>query len=173
VAPKTIYVRANPDPNPIDLVYDIELLLRKVREEVQDLFYYLDINLSFPKDMAQSIDDLEFDALFEQTFFRSKSETNLDHIVFDEERFQSLILQAVNPAQNILQIPKPPREMAARFAPFVLPAQLHDFPHNYSQRIKRYDVEGNVSTQKHLYWFNDFVDLELVDHADVKMRMFA
>jgi hypothetical protein len=46
-------------------------------------------------------------------------------------------------------------------------------PQNYSQRIKLYDVEGNVSAQKHLDWFNDFVDLEEVDYADMKMRLFA
>jgi hypothetical protein len=63
--------------------------------------------------------------------------------------------------------------MATRFTPLILPAQLHDLPQNYSQRIKLYDVEGNVSAQKHLDWFNDFVDLEEVDYADAKMRLFV
>jgi hypothetical protein len=36
-----------------------------------------------------------------------------------------------------------------------------------------YDVEGNVSSQKHLDWFNDFVYLEEVDYEDAKMRLFA
>jgi hypothetical protein len=90
----------------------------------------------------------------------------LDDIVFDQKRFQALI------PKNIPQIPNPPRAMAARFTPLILPAQLHDFPQNYSQRIKLYDVEGNVSAQKHLDWFNDFVDLEEVDYADAKMRLF-
>jgi hypothetical protein len=36
-----------------------------------------------------------------------------------------------------------------------------------------YDDEGNVSAQKHLDWFNDFVDLEEVDFEDAKMRLFA
>jgi hypothetical protein len=63
--------------------------------------------------------------------------------------------------------------MATRFSPLVLPIQLHDFPQQYNQRIKLYDVEGNVSSQKHLYYFNDFVDLEEVDYEDVKMRLFA
>jgi hypothetical protein len=63
--------------------------------------------------------------------------------------------------------------MAARFTPLALPAQLHDFPQNYNQRIKLYDVEGNTSAQKHLDWFNDFVDLEEVDHEDMKMRLFT
>jgi hypothetical protein len=74
---------------------------------------------------------------------------------------------------NIPQIPNPPRSLAAKFAPLILPAQLHDLPQNYSQRIKLYDVEGNVSAQRHLDWFNDFVDLKEVYYADAKMRLFA
>jgi hypothetical protein len=124
-------------------------------------------NLSLPKDDAPSIDDLDFDALFEQTMFRSKSKSSLDDIVFDQKRFQALI------PKNIPQIPNPPRAMAARFAPLVLPAQLHDLPRNYSSRIKLFDVEGNISAQRHLDWFNDFVDLEEVDYADAKMRLFT
>ena len=62
--------------------------------------------------------------------------------------------------------------MDCRFSSIVLPAQLHDFPQNYIQRIKLYDVEGNLSAQKHLDWFNNFVDLEEVYHADAKMRLF-
>jgi len=34
-------------------------------------------------------------------------------------------------------------------------------------------MKGNVSAQRHLDWFNDFVDLEEVDYADAKMRLFA
>jgi hypothetical protein len=63
--------------------------------------------------------------------------------------------------------------MATRFTPLILPAQLHDLPQNYSQRIRLYDAEGSVSAQRHLDWFNDFIDLEEVDYADTKMRLFA
>ena len=62
--------------------------------------------------------------------------------------------------------------MAGIFSPLILPTQLHDLPRNYNQRIKLYDVEGNISTQKNLDWFNDFIDLEEVDFEDVKMRLF-
>jgi hypothetical protein len=117
--------------------------------------------------MCKSIDDLEFDELFEQTLFRSKSETSLDETVFDPKKFQALI------SNNIPQNLNPPRAMAARFTPLILPAQLHDLPQNYSQRIRLYDVEGSVSAQRHLDWFNDFVDLEEVDYADAKMRLFV
>jgi hypothetical protein len=63
--------------------------------------------------------------------------------------------------------------MVARFPPLVLPAQLHDLPREYNIRIKLYDAEGSVSAQNHLDWFNDFIDLEEVDFADAKMRLFA
>jgi hypothetical protein len=63
--------------------------------------------------------------------------------------------------------------MAARFAPLALPAQLHDLPLGYSQRIETYGAEGDVSAQHHIIRFNDFCDLEEVDHEDAKMRLFA
>ena len=63
--------------------------------------------------------------------------------------------------------------MAARFAPLVLLAQLHDLPLGYSQRIRTYGVEGDVSAQQHIIRFNDFCDLEEVDHEDAKMRLFS
>ena len=63
--------------------------------------------------------------------------------------------------------------MVVRDAPLVLPAQLHDLPQGYSQRIKTYGAEGDVSTQQHIIRFNDFCDLEEVDHEDAKMRLFA
>ena len=121
-----IYTRANPDPNPTDPMYDPKKILHRTREKASVPFYYLDIILSLPKDGVKSIDDIEFDTFFEQTFFRSKSETILDEIVFDQKRFQALI------PNNIPQIPNPPRSMAARFSPLILPTQLHDLTQNYS-----------------------------------------
>jgi hypothetical protein len=59
-------------------MYDPEKILCRTREQELDPFYYLEKSLSLPKDDAQSIKDLEFDAFFEQTLFRSKLETNLD-----------------------------------------------------------------------------------------------
>ena len=63
--------------------------------------------------------------------------------------------------------------MATGFAPLVLPAQLHDLPLGYSQRIMTYGAEGDVSSQQHVIRFNDFCDLEEVDHEDAKMRLFS
>jgi len=67
----------------------------------------------------------------------------------------------------------PPPIMATRFAPLVLPMPQHDLPQNYSQRIRLYGVDEDVTTQQHLNHFIDFIDLEEVDYEDVKMRLFA
>jgi hypothetical protein len=79
----------------------------------------------------------------------------------------------VTPTQNQRPLRPLTAAMAARFAPLILPTQLHDLPQDYNLRIKLYDAKGNISAQKHLDWFNDFVDLEEVDYEDVKMRLFT
>ena len=63
--------------------------------------------------------------------------------------------------------------MAARFPPLALPAQLHDLPIGYSQRIRTYGAEGDVSAHQHIIRFNDFCDLKEIDHEDSKIRLFA
>jgi hypothetical protein len=158
-------------------MYDLEKLLHKGKERVPNPLYYLDRNLCLPKDRVKSIEDLDFDLLFKQTLLRSRLESYLNEIIFSENKFQSLIptntpRTSIIPTQTIHPVQIPPRVMAAKFAPLTFLAQLHDLPQNYNQRIKLYSVEGNASTQKHLDWFNDFFDLEEVDHEDAKMRLF-
>ena len=63
--------------------------------------------------------------------------------------------------------------MATKYAPLVLPTQLHDLLQNYVQIIKHYYVDENLTAQQNLDWFNDFIDLEEVDDVDVKVRLFA
>ena len=63
--------------------------------------------------------------------------------------------------------------MASKFTPLVFPAQLHDLAQGYSERIRTYGREGDISARQHLDRFNDFCDLEEVDYEDAKMRLFA
>jgi hypothetical protein len=74
---------------------------------------------------------------------------------------------------HIVVLPSPPIVMVSRFNTLVLPAQLHDLPQGYSQRIRTYGAEGDISAQQRLDRFNDFCDLEEVDYEDAKMRLFA
>jgi hypothetical protein len=52
-------------------VSDPEKLLQKRKEKTVKHFDFLDKNLSLPKYVLKSIDDLGFDLKFEQTLFRS------------------------------------------------------------------------------------------------------
>ena len=63
--------------------------------------------------------------------------------------------------------------MENKFSPLVLVANLHDLPQGYAQRLKQFGAEGDITSQQHLDRFLDFIDLEEVDHEDVKMRLFA
>ena len=63
--------------------------------------------------------------------------------------------------------------MAARFAPLVLRAALHDLPQNYAQWITLYDGERNFTSQQHVDIFNDFIELEEVDYDYAKMILFS
>jgi hypothetical protein len=87
----------------------------------------LDINLSLPKDEVKIIDDLVFDLKFEQTLFISSSESNLNEIIFDEKKLQTLI--SITPiqiatisTQTIQPVQALPKAMETRFSPLVLPA---------------------------------------------------
>ena len=120
---------------------------------------------------------------------KSKSESDLENIEFNPWILESYLLDSlwrdlqqsakVEEAHIIQNIqissvpPIPPRPMAAIFAPLHLPADLHDLPQNYSQRISLFDGEGSITAKQHVAKFEDFVDLEEVDYMDVKMRLFA
>ena len=83
IAPK-IYTRANPDPNPPDIVDDLENFLRKTKHKNQRFTpIKLEKSPSLPKDGVLSIEDLYCDLKFEQTLFRTKSESDLTAIVID------------------------------------------------------------------------------------------
>jgi hypothetical protein len=72
LAPKKIYTRKNPDPEPTTPLFDPEKLLHKKRDKTPCSNIFFDRTLSLPKDGVKGLDDLEFDIKFEQILFRSK-----------------------------------------------------------------------------------------------------
>jgi hypothetical protein len=99
MAPKKIYTRRNLDPESIASVSDPEKLLHERKEKTFKSFAFLDRNLLLPKENLKSFDDHDFDLNFEKTLFRSRSESKLNEIIFDENKFQSLI--PIVPIQTI------------------------------------------------------------------------
>jgi hypothetical protein len=170
--------------------------MRKADKKASQSGIFLDQILSFPKDGVRAFQDLDFDIKFEQSLFISKSESDLSQVLFYEKRFLSLIDFPSQSSASPLKIPSlflsntvvgkpkssssslpspsnPPRIMIARFTLLVLLDALHELPQNYVQRIKQFDVEGDITTQQHLDRFIDFIDIEEVDYEDVKMRLFS
>jgi hypothetical protein len=75
-------------------VSDPENLVHKRKERPVTPVLCLDQCISFPKDRVTSIEDLEFEVKFEQALFRTKSKSCLSETIFDEKRFQDLVLAA-------------------------------------------------------------------------------
>ena len=91
MAPKKIYTRKNPYPNPIlELVEDPKKLLRKKKDQ-NGTSISLNRSISLPKEGVISVEDLEFDEKFELSLFKSKSQSDLSQTIFDIEKFKTLV----------------------------------------------------------------------------------
>jgi hypothetical protein len=72
--------------------------------------------------------------------------------------------------------PPPPRVFnkdATRYAPLVLPANLHDLPDNYLKMLPKFNGESENTTVEHLSFFDEFADMFGLEHEDVYMRLFV
>jgi hypothetical protein len=151
---------------------------------------------SFPTESVRCFTSFDFDKEIDQSFPRSRSKNELCQVLTGPERPNTFrpTQQPSHPSstpavQNPISysttfipplilaytvvFPNPPIVMATRFSPLSLPTQLHDLPLGYSQRIRTYGAERDVSSHQHIIRFNDFCDLEEVDHEDSKMRLFS
>jgi len=63
--------------------------------------------------------------------------------------------------------------MVGRYAPLVFPGKLNAMPTDYPSKIVTFDNIGANTAQQHVDKMNDVFDLQEVDEADVKMRLFA
>ena len=91
MAPKKIYTKKNPDPNPIlELVEDPKKLLRKKKAH-NGTGISLNRSVSFPKEGVISVEDLKFVVKFELSLFKYELELDLSHTIFDIEKFKTLV----------------------------------------------------------------------------------
>jgi hypothetical protein len=73
-----------------------------------------------------------------------------------------------------LASPPVPAKIPDRYKPLDLPPILHDLPANYTNNLPRFDGENaNITAEKHIQRFEDFLDLYEVEDDDVYIRMFA
>jgi hypothetical protein len=197
LAPKRAYTRSHPDPEPAIATDNPEQLLRKKTIAEGSVSHNpLQRSPSLPEELV-SLQDLDFDILFEQSLFRTKSDSFVAETVLDPTVLQPRTPEVLSPTAKpqtthsvpaspssssssvttppIIQVvvPPPPPIMAARYAPLVLAAPLHAMPQDYQTRLPQFDGTGPLSAQQHVDKMNDYFDLQEVDEADVQMRLFA
>ena len=86
MAPRRIYTRSNPDPDPLKVVEDPKRILRKKKSKIDSGIPLISRSVSLLKEGVISVDDLQFDIKFEHSLFRSKLDSYLSQIVFYQER---------------------------------------------------------------------------------------
>jgi hypothetical protein len=90
-----------------------------------------------------------------------------DHIQLDEPQEIK-----TNPTASV-HTPTPCK-IPDRYKPLILPPILHDFPENYYKYLPRFDGEyGNITAEKHIQNFENFLDLFEVEEDDVSIRIFS
>jgi len=146
-------------------------------------------------DIFEYLEELDFDERFEISLFETKSERVVDSTVPNPQFLVDLETERANrsidnyiatPLQtqivDSLQTahtpptpprPNPPRVMAARFAPLVLPQVSDDMPVDYQIKIPLFDgAPNNITAQQHVDRMADFYDLHEIDAENVTMRLF-
>jgi len=94
---------------------------------------------------------------------------NIPQIPSSQSILTGHILSGQKLTVNLIQATR-----AARYAPFVLPANLNDLPGNdYMEYLPKFYNEGDKTTEEHLTTFYSLVDNFQIDHDDAWMRLFA
>lgn len=71
----------------------------------------------------------------------------------------STTLVVINPPVSPTLVSNPPRVMAARYAPLILPQNLDDMPIDYQSKIPLFDATQSITAQQHVDRMNGFFDL--------------
>jgi hypothetical protein len=64
-------------------------------------------------------------------------------------------------------------KVAARYAPLVLPSQLHDLPDNYIKNLPKFTGEGDLTAAEHINFFDQFSNICGIEHEDVYSRLLV
>ena len=151
MVPRSIYTRIFPDPDPPRVVDNPERILRRSNTQANKGISHLQRALSLPAKSVKGFSSFVFDKESDQSFSRFKSKTELSQVPTRPERpnifrpaqqpshplptivvqntviYSTASISPLVPAYTIV-FPNPPIVMAARYAPLILPAQLHDLP---------------------------------------------
>ena len=137
------------------MVDNLERILRRSNTQADKDISHLQRPLSFPTESVRGISSFVFDKETDQSFSRSKLETELSQALTGLERpntfrpaqqpsnpsptpavqnpilYSTAFISPSIPAYTVV-CPNPPIIMATRFDPLVLPILLHDLPQGYA-----------------------------------------
>jgi len=71
------------------------------------------------------------------------------------------------------QLPRIFSKVTARYAPLILPSIMHDLPENYMKSLPKFMGQWDLTTKKHISFFDQFVDILRVEHEDVNMILLV
>jgi hypothetical protein len=144
-----------------------ERIMRRSNTQVDKGISRLQRALSLPTKSVKGFSIFVFNKEIDQSFSRSKSETELSQVITGPER-PNILRPAQQPSHSsptvVVQnpvayspsfvtplvhaytvvFPNSPIVMAARYAPLVFPAQLHDLPQGYAQNFRTYEAKGDI-----------------------------
>jgi hypothetical protein len=108
-------------------------------------------------------------------YFFPFCEPGQDHIVETHvDQIQPEEPQEIKPSFTAPVHTPTPVNIPDRYKPLILPPILHDFPVNYYKYLPRFDGEyGNITAEKHIQGFENFLDLFEVEEDDVCIRLFS
>ena len=108
-------------------------------------------------------------------YFFPFCEPGQDHIVENHvDQIQPEEPQDINPSCISLVHTPTTTNIPDRYKPLILPPILHDFPANYYKHLPKFDGEhGNITSEKHIQGFENYLDLFDVEEDDVCIRLFS
>ena len=86
MAPRTIYTRRSLDPDPPRVVDNLERILRRGNTHADKRISHLQRVLSLPTESVKGFTSFDFDKETDQSFSRSKSETELSQVLTGPKR---------------------------------------------------------------------------------------
>jgi len=108
-------------------------------------------------------------------YFLSFCESGQDHIV---ETYVDQIKpndpQEIKPSFTVHVHTPTPVNIPDRYKPLILPLILHAFLVNYYKYLPMFDGEyGNITIEKHIRGFENFLDIFEVEEVDICIRRFS